>query len=188
MKKLLTIIPLVFLLCFTFGCQDKAAMAELEAMKVQAEVEEQNKALIKSYFEGVDSGNAEILREFYSPDTLYYNPSGSTQPMSGDEDIEMTIMYQKAFPDLSHNIEEIIAVKDKVIVRVIARGTHKGELEGLPPPGNTVNISGIYIFTIKNRKIVEVRQQSDALGFYQQLGMELKPKKVEKTLIRRSPR
>jgi len=27
------------------GCQDKEAMAELEAMKAQAEVEEQNKAL-----------------------------------------------------------------------------------------------------------------------------------------------
>ena len=180
MKKLCIILTLTLILCFMVGCQDKEAMAELEEMKTQAEVEEQNKTLIKSYFEGVDSGNAEILREFYTPDTLYYNPSGSAQPMSGDEDIEMTKKYQKAFPDLSHNIEEIIAVKDKVIVRVIARGTHKGELEGLPPPGNTVNVSGIFIFAIKNGKIVEVRQQSDALGFYQQLGMELKPKEAKK--------
>ncbi|GAH62106.1 unnamed protein product, partial [marine sediment metagenome] len=37
MKKFLMIIPLVILLCFAFGCQDKEAMAELEAMKAQAE-------------------------------------------------------------------------------------------------------------------------------------------------------
>ena len=39
MKKLFMILPLVFLLCFTFGCQDKEAMAELEAMKAQAEAQ-----------------------------------------------------------------------------------------------------------------------------------------------------
>jgi hypothetical protein len=43
MKKLLMVIPLVFLLCFTFGCQDKEAMAELEEFKSQTALEEQNK-------------------------------------------------------------------------------------------------------------------------------------------------
>jgi len=37
MKKLLIVIPLVILLCFTFGCQDKEAMAELEEFKAQEE-------------------------------------------------------------------------------------------------------------------------------------------------------
>jgi hypothetical protein len=33
MKKLLMILPLVMILCVMVGCQDKAAMAELEAIK-----------------------------------------------------------------------------------------------------------------------------------------------------------
>jgi ketosteroid isomerase-like protein len=37
MKKLLMILPLALILCFMVGCQDKEAMAELEAMKSQSE-------------------------------------------------------------------------------------------------------------------------------------------------------
>jgi steroid delta-isomerase-like uncharacterized protein len=162
------------------GCQDKEAMAELEAMNAQAEVEEQNMELIKNFFEAVDSGNAENMRDYYSPETVNYSPSGVSKPISGDEDIKLTKMYVQAFPDLSHNIEELYAVDNKVIVRIVTEGTHLGKLEGFPPPGNTIKVSSIYIITIKNEKIVEIRADVDMLGFYQQLGMELKPKEGEK--------
>ena len=49
MKKLLMVIPLVFLLCFAFSCQDKDAMAE---------VEEQNKELVKRYVETFNERNS----------------------------------------------------------------------------------------------------------------------------------
>jgi len=68
MKKLLMVIPLVFLLCMTFGCQDKEAMAELEEFKAQEAVEEQNKALVKSYIDEFNKGNVEILNEVCAPD------------------------------------------------------------------------------------------------------------------------
>jgi hypothetical protein len=35
MKTLLTIAPLVLVLCFTVNCQDKAAMAELDAFRAK---------------------------------------------------------------------------------------------------------------------------------------------------------
>jgi len=47
MKKLCMILPLALILCFMVGCQDKEAMSELEAMKAQAEIEEQNKEVIE---------------------------------------------------------------------------------------------------------------------------------------------
>jgi len=58
MKKLLMVIPLVFLLCFAFSCQDKDVMAELKVMKIQAEVEEQNKELVKRYVETFNERNS----------------------------------------------------------------------------------------------------------------------------------
>jgi steroid delta-isomerase-like uncharacterized protein len=180
MKKLLIIIPWILLLCITFGCQDKEAMAELEEFRTQAAFEEQNKELIKSFFEVVDSGDVDKMRDYYRSETVYYSPSGSSNPMTGDEDIELTKMFVEAFPDLSHNIEEIYAVDNKVIVRLMTEGTHVGELEGFPPPGNALKVSSIYIFTIKEGKIVEARADADMLGFYQQLGMELKPKEAKK--------
>ncbi len=179
MKKLLASVPLIVLLCCVWGCQDQAAMAELEAFKAQAEVEEQNKALVTRYVEAWNTGDFEAFKEVLAPDYAYYLPSRSTKPMSLEETIEMGKMLQKAFPDISWSMEELIATEDKVIIRVIERGTHEGEFMGIPATGNKYETSEISISRIENRKIVEQREELDKLGLYQQLGMELKPKEGE---------
>ena len=65
MKKLCIILALALFLCFMVGCQDKAAMAELDAMKAQAEVEEQNKTLFKQYYDAWLKGDIEALPEYF---------------------------------------------------------------------------------------------------------------------------
>lgn len=82
-------------------------------------------------------------------------------------------MYFQVFPDLTHIIEEIIAIGDRVIVRTIAHGTHLGEHEGIPVTGNKIRFSTIRIFKIENGKIVKVWEETDLLGLFQQIGMVL---------------
>ena len=176
MKKLLMVIPLVFLFCFAFSYQDKEAMAEVEAMKAQAEIEEQNEALYRGIIEELNKGNTEVLTEFYAPDYVNYSPSNSTKPISREERIESTEMWFRAFPDANWRIEELFAVGDRVIVRNIVTGTHEGEFGGVPATGNKIEFSSIIILHIKNGKIIEQRGEADGLGFAMQLGMELKPK------------
>ena len=174
------VLPVALILCFMFGCQDKAAMAELEAMKTQAEVEEQNKALVKRMFEAWEKGDFEAYKEVVAPEFVWYNPSKSTKPMSREETIEFGKMMQNAFPDVTFSIEELIAVEDRVISRFIFRGSHEGEFQGIPATRNKIEISGILMTRIENGKIVEDREEFEALGFMQQLGMELRPKEGEK--------
>jgi steroid delta-isomerase-like uncharacterized protein len=176
MKKLFMVIPLVFLLCFTFGCQDKEAMAELEAMKAQAEVEEQNKEIVKRMYEAWEKGDLEAYKEVVSTEYVWYLPSISTEPKSREETIEFGKMLPMGFPDFSYSIEELIAVEDRVISLFIFRGTHEGEFQGIPATGNKIECSGVMISRIENGKIVEDKEEMDMLGFMQQLGMELKPK------------
>jgi len=176
MKKLLMVIPLVFLLCFAVGCQDKEAMAELEAMKAQAGVEEQNEALVKRIFEGLNEKNADIYKELYAPDYAWYFPSNNPKPLSREEEHGFVKILWDAFPDINWSIEELIAKDDRIIARFIARGTHKGEFQGIPATGNKIESSGSWIARIENGKLVEVREDADLLGMMQQLGMELKPK------------
>jgi hypothetical protein len=114
------------------GCQDKEAMAELEAMKAQAEIEEQNKALIRNGIEEMNKKNYEILRDIYAPSAKIYLPSNSSEPISIEQSIQMVKSFHTAFPDFCSSIEELIAVDDKVIVRVIDGGTHEGEILGIP--------------------------------------------------------
>jgi steroid delta-isomerase-like uncharacterized protein len=162
------------------GCQDKAAMAELEEFRTQAEVEEQNEALYRGIIEELNKGNTEFFNEFYAPDFFYYSPSNNPKPMPLEETQEFIKMVLRAFPDFNMSIEELIAVGDKVIVRYIIRGTHEGEFQGIPATGNKFEISSTFIIRIENGKLVEEREDADMLGMMTQLGMELKPREGEK--------
>jgi len=65
----------------------------------------------------------------------------------------------------------MIAEGDKVVVRSTFRGTHKGDLMGIPPTGKQVTMPLILIYRIADDKIVEHWMQADALGLLQQLGV-----------------
>jgi len=70
MKKLFMILPLALILCFMVGCQDKEAMAELEEFKAQAEVEEQNKDVVRKFLEELDRENIDNVMELFAPNFL----------------------------------------------------------------------------------------------------------------------
>jgi steroid delta-isomerase-like uncharacterized protein len=180
MKKLCVILSLTLILCFTVGCQDKVAMAELEEFKAQAAVEEQNKALMKRLIEAWEQGNIEVWKEGVASEYVWYQPSMSTNPLSREETIESGKMIRIAFPDATISIEEMIAAGDKVITRYIMRGTHEGKMQGMPATGNKVEASAIMISRIENGKLVEDREESDALGLLTQLTLKNKPKEGEK--------
>ena len=180
MKKFLTIIPLVILLCFSISCQNQEATAELEALKAQMEIEEQNKELMRKSFEEWNKGSSEFFMEATTPDYVIYSPSGNPNPASREEAVENVKMFWKGFPDISFNIEELIAVGDKIIVRFIARGTHEGEFMGIPATGKKIEVSAIIISRIEDGKFVEEWEEMDTLGLMMQLGMEFKPKEAEK--------
>lgn len=182
MKKVCTILPLALTICFMVGCQDKKAMAELEKfqaelekLKGQAEVEEQNKALVLRFQEEDSKGNYDIWEEVCSPSyKFYYTSTG--EPISLEEHLQMWKTFRKTFPDIKSTIVDIIAKGDKVTSRKILRGTHTGEFMGNQPTGNEFEYSAIEIYRISNGKVLELWGEGDMLGFYQQLGMVLKPK------------
>ena len=84
------------------------------------------------------------------------------------------------FPDRIFSVEDILAKGDKVVSRFIFKGTHEGDTEGFPATGKKIEYTGFEIWRVENGKIVESWDVYDELSFYQQLGMELKPKEGEK--------
>lgn len=78
--------------------------------------------------------------------------------------------YLSAFPDIQMTIHEDIVVGDTTVTRWTARGTHHGDLPGLPRTGKPISVDGITIAKLKNGKFVESWNNWDALGMLQQLG------------------
>ena len=177
MKNLCMILPLALILCFMVGCQDKAAMAELEAMKAQAAVEEQNEASFRYMLEETDKGNYAAWDEVCSAD---YVSHWGVISWNLEEHKQANRPLLVAFPDFKHEINNMIARGDRVVARVTLTGTHEGEYMGISPTGNKINYTGMLEGRFSEGKLVELWGVGDMLTLMQQLGMELKPKEGEK--------
>ena len=69
--------------------------------------------------------------------------------MHGPEDMkEYVSIFHSAFPDFRVTLDDQIAEGDKVVNRWTARGTHRGEFQGIPPTGKEVEFTGIHISRI----------------------------------------
>jgi len=180
MRKLLRVIPLVLLLCFTFGCQNKAEKAELEKFRAQAAVAGQNEALVRGVFDRLSKGDEAVYQEMYAPEYSWYFPTLNPKALNREEEAGFVKLLRVGFPDIRWDIIEMVVSGDMVVARFVVSGTHTGEYQGLLPTGIKAQAGGIWMARINNGKVVEVREETDLLGFMQQLGMELKPKEAEK--------
>jgi steroid delta-isomerase-like uncharacterized protein len=76
-----------------------------------------------------------------------------------------------AFPDIQVTIEDIVAADDKVVVRWSSRGTHRGEMQGIPPTNRPVTMTGMAIYRFADGKIVEEWMNTDMLGMLRQIAV-----------------
>src|SRR5215216_3844008 len=74
---------------------------------------------------------------------------------TGDFGRAEEIEAPESFPDLSITVEDVMAEGDRVAARVVMRGTHRGEFQGIAPTGKRVEVKAIDMFRISNGKIVE---------------------------------
>lgn len=132
---------------------------------------EQNKAKIRYYFEEVwNKGNLAAVDEVVDANLVDHNAPPGLPP--GREGHKLFVQaFRTAFPDLNFTIEDLLADGDKVIARFTSRGTHHGDLMGIPPTGKQITVTGISIDRFEGDKYVESWMEFDQLAMMQQLGV-----------------
>jgi steroid delta-isomerase-like uncharacterized protein len=130
---------------------------------------EDNKAHVRRGFEAVNQKNLAVFDELLTPDVVFHTASTTMQGLEAYK--QFLSMYMTAFPDLHFTIEDMIAEGDTVVARFTTRGTHQGNLMGIPPTGKQVSGTGMFIDRIVNGKAVEQWFNTDDLGLLQQLGV-----------------
>ena len=130
---------------------------------------EQNKANDRRLIEGLNQGNVNLLDELMVLNFVDHEASTTMQGLEAFK--QFVSAYLTAFPDLHFTIEDQIAEEDKTTLRYTARGTHRGDLMGIPPTGKQVTVTGIFITRWANGKAEESWLNFDALGMLQQLGV-----------------
>jgi steroid delta-isomerase-like uncharacterized protein len=132
--------------------------------------QEQNKQLVRQFFEASDRQDAEMMDQLVSSTNYSLHFSGMP-PMNWNTNKEQFLApFNKAFPDLRRNIVDMVAEGDKVAVSINVTGTYKGEFQGIPATGKQVSFTAMDILTIIDGKITEEWATADMMGLMQQIG------------------
>lgn len=131
-----------------------------------------NHALIETYFYEVwNKADFSKLDSIIDPTYINHNPS-TPDPLPGPEGLKPIILaMRKGIPDLTYTIEETIITENRIVARVLVKGTHLGTLFGIPPTGNRIEIRQINVENVQDGKIVEHWRVTEELKMMQQLGL-----------------
>jgi uncharacterized protein (TIGR02246 family) len=167
------------ILCLMVGCQDKAAMAELEALKAEVEAAEHHKADMKKLAENVqkawDNQDMNALVQLYAEDAVMFMPG--EEPVRGRKAIEENqAAFIRAMPDMTVKFTTILVQGNHIAFEGIFTGTFTGPLaspEGdIPPTGLSVKAGFAFIAKVNPDGLIEEdRTYFDNLDFMQQLGL-----------------
>lgn len=131
---------------------------------------ENEQLVLRFNSEYINTGDERVIAEFLAPDCVMH---ANAELQSSDRAGYAAMMetFRTAFPDLTHETDEILSDGDRVAERFTTRGTHLGEFEGIPPTRKHVEFTGTTIFRIRDGKIAEERTSVDLLALMQQLGV-----------------
>jgi len=109
-----------------------------------------------------------IVSEAY---TIFKDAGDAWEGLTLDRDTyRKRVLYSRnAFPDLIFKIETMVHEKDLVAVIWKAKGTHLGNLTGLPATGKKLSFEGQTVYKIVDGLVAGHWQTVDRLGFIQQL-------------------
>lgn len=132
---------------------------------------EENKQLVRRWFEELNSRNFDAADELYTSDYVLHDLSVPPELPPGPEGLKLYLQsIVAAIPDIQATIEHLVAEGDKVAVWATFAGTHQGEFVGVPPTGNAVRITVSSIMRIAGGKIAEEWEMADGLTLLQQIG------------------
>jgi len=99
-------------------------------------------------------------------------PSGRPQGLKGV--LEASKNFRAAIPDLRAEIEELLVVNDRAVVRYIFMGHFTGTFKDLKGDGRAISFRAVDIYRVQDGKISDNWHLEDNLSLMQQLGV-IKP-------------
>ncbi len=126
------------------------------------------RAFIESFWNGRDSDS---LHRFLTPDYVDHayvpHTADGLKKTAGD--------LSTALPDHRSAIEDVVAQGDKVVARMVLRGTHDGPFRGAPPTGNPVAVNVYRMYRLAGGKIAEHWALLDTATLLRQIAAQPSP-------------
>ena len=144
-----------------------------------APVEQDNAAVVRRFWDLIwNKGELEAISELVDDDFTNF---GIRRPGGHAGVRRIVTAWRTAFPDLHYEILEEIACGDTVVHRVMAQGTHLGELPpgvgpgrvlgAMPPTGRSFEADQIHVHQVRGGKITGHDATRNDLLMLSQLGL-----------------
>jgi steroid delta-isomerase-like uncharacterized protein len=133
-----------------------------------------NKTVVRRFLEeAFIGGDLEVADELLTETVVDENPLIYHQPGSGKAGVKAGIqLIHQGFPDLSGEIDELLAEDDRVMARFTVQGTNTGPYRGLPQPtGKHGDMRAIFHFRVIDGRIDEIGGVADRMHLLTQLGI-----------------
>jgi predicted ester cyclase len=146
-----------------------------------SEVEENNKALVRRFYEAQGEGDLDALEELLAPDFIDHSLQPDQDPGRAGY-IQSVAEDQTIFSDIRYIIEEQAAEGEKVITRLTIRRIHdRGAFLSVAPTGRELQTTGIVIHRLSGGKIVEER--SESTGVLETTRQRLEQERIERERV-----
>jgi steroid delta-isomerase-like uncharacterized protein len=131
------------------------------------------KDIVRRFFDEI--WNQRRLERFDAYVSEDFVTSGPTGALSRGRDAlrSFTEGFLDAVPDYRIQLDDLVEEGDRVAVRWVCRGTHRGTLMGVAPTGRSFSLSGISIYRVRDGRLAEVWRERDLPGMWRQLLPEL---------------
>lgn len=121
---------------------------------------EANKRVVMAVFERiVGQGDWDNALNYFTADFRAHGTGPETTGLDGLQ--RLTNAWRRAFPDWRDEIDDVIAERDMVTLRIRASGTHLGKLAGIPATGEKCRWGMIEILRVEKGKVAEQWGYSD---------------------------
>ncbi len=130
---------------------------------------EENKSVVRRYYEEVHGGAIDVLEQFVDSDCMLHG-WGSERRVTLAEARQELIGQRTGFPDWKIEVHKLVAEGDIVASDLTITGTHLGHFRQHAPTGKQVRFSGTFMDRVVNGKIVEMWHRPDFLRMLMQIG------------------
>ena len=123
---------------------------------------ETNKATVRRMAEQVyNARQLDLIEEFFTEDFVSHTIGAPS--ISGLEELRAGIAGAlDAFPDFELSIDDVIGEGDKLAARWTSRGTHQGELLGVPATGKLITQEGMVFYRMVNALSLQLGLDPDS--------------------------
>src|SRR6476469_4702370 len=102
----------------------------------------------KQFLQFINTADENLAQQLISPSAKFYVP-GQFAPLQGPKGyLTIIAMMRSGFPDIQWTIEDMITENDKIAIRFMMRGTHEGEIFGVPATGKPIAVQAMNFYRL----------------------------------------